>query len=221
MRWQICHWGYTKNTHPMGLGGLIIHRIHDKEIRNSGTSLWMGSILQDILNNVLKEARSLTIFHKAPLSLHISFFCGFIIRLRWTDSSFPLPGGKKNPKNYFYFAVDLCVLVWKPPETPTTLCLSVHSSLHHWLTSSHAYLLIKLQDLWPRRDALRERRMTTQWKQTVHRWFIFTICFKIAEILGFFGFFSRSSFLTWCLLDSWGLSKLLLSEQECNISTVK
>lgn len=75
--------GGTQKTHtrqgPSG-GGLIIYHIHDKEMRNSGTNLWMESILQEIQNNVLKGARSLTIVHKAPLSLHISFFfCGFII----------------------------------------------------------------------------------------------------------------------------------------------
>lgn len=123
-------------------------------------------------------------------------------------------------KAYFCSAVDLGLLARKPPGTPTTLHLSAHSSLHHWLTSSHAYLLIKLQGPLPRRDALWERGMTTQWKKTEHRWFISLSVFKIAQMLRFF--FPGSSFLTWLLPDGLrGLSELLLSEQECNMSMVK
>lgn len=184
-------------------------------MKNSGTNLWMGSILQDILNNVLKEARSLTIFHKAPLSLHISFFfCGFIIRLRWTNSSLPT-------KAYFCSAVDLCLLEWKPLETPTTLYLSVHSSLHHWLSSSHAYLLIKLQGLPPHGDGLARETNDNTMKENCTQMVYITIGFQNSTNAEIF-FFSGSSFLTWLLPDGLrGLSELLLSEQECNISTVK
>lgn len=181
--------GGIQNTHTrQGLGGLIIYHIHDKEMRKSELNLWIDSILLDIPNNVQKKKknRTATVFHKASLSLHILFFCGFIIRLRWMDSRLPLswfPGGWK--KAYFCSGADRGLLVWKPPGTPTTLHLSVHSSLHRWLTSSHAYLLIKLQSLSPRRDAVQERRMTTQWKKTAHRWFISLSVFKIAQTLRF------------------------------------
>lgn len=91
--------------------------------------------------------------------------------------------------------------MWKPPETPTTPRPSVHSSLH-WLTSSHAYLLIKLQGLPARRDAVSERRMTTQWKKTAHRWFISLSVFKIAQMLRFFFFLDLVSWHDCCLMDS-------------------
>lgn len=67
--------GGIRNTHARqglgGGGGSTIYRIHDREIRKNGKNLWIESILQDILNNVLeKKIRTPTVFHKAPLSAH-------------------------------------------------------------------------------------------------------------------------------------------------------
>lgn len=129
-------------------------------------------------------------------------------------------------KAYLCSAVDLRLSVRKPLETPSALHLSIlspiHSSLHHWLPSSYAYLLLMLQGFSPHRDALRGSGMTTQSSQITDRWLMSLAVFKQAQMLSYFSLGSGSwldlSLFLFFLNGLQGLSELPLSELKCNIS---
>lgn len=116
----------------------------------------------------------------------------------------------------------------KPLGTPSALHLAilplVQSSLHRWLPSSYAYLLIMLQGSFPPQGHLTGQRDDNTGKSNCTQMAHITGCFQESSNVELFFSGSTSSwldlsvFFLFCFSDALsGLSELPLSELKCNI----